>query len=352
MPFNAVNATFKRPNFVLTRAVLVLGGVRAGGSICAGVYFIKNLGAFVASCLRVQKQATNGDGARNGHLVTWSNAIWSFVPFVAPLAANAPIWYTAPLCYRWRGGMEHTEYAVMAAVEDRHWWYGGMRAIAAALLDEVYAGQRNLDILDAGCGTGANVRFLGRYGRVAGIDLAPEALELAGPRSPGVLARGSVLTLPFRAASFDLLTSFEVLYHRAVPDEAPALREAWRVLRPGGRLLIRLPAFELLRGKHDRAVHGRRRYTANDVQALLTPHGFVVERSSYINSLLLPLPLTQRLLERALPSLEQNDSDLTLPPALLNEALRWPMAAEAAWLARGHSFPVGLSVICRARRVA
>jgi ubiquinone/menaquinone biosynthesis C-methylase UbiE len=197
--------------------------------------------------------------------------------------------------------MERTEYAVMAAVEDRHWWYGGMRAIAAALLDSVYQGRGDLHILDAGCGTGGNALFLRRYGQVVGIDLAAEALDLGGQRLPGALARGSVLELPCADAIFDLVTSFDVLYHRAVPDERQALRESARVLRPGGRLLIRLPAYEFLRSKHDRAVHTRRRYTAGAARLLLQASGFAVERCSYVNSLLFPLPLAQRLMEHWRP---------------------------------------------------
>jgi SAM-dependent methyltransferase len=246
--------------------------------------------------------------------------------------------------------MERSEYAVMAAVEERHWWYGGMRAIAAALLDEAYRGRHDLHILDAGCGTGGNARFLRRYGTVVGIDLAAEALEVGGERLPGVLARASVLDIPFADARFDLVTSLDVLYHRAVPDEGRALRETARVLRPGGRLLIRLPAYEFLRSKHDRAVHTRRRYTVGAARALLNTGGFAVERCSYANSLLFPLPLAQRLLERALPALERGDSDLAMPSPLVNEALRWPLAAEAAWLARGRSFPVGLSIMCVAHK--
>ncbi|PMP81641.1 MAG: methyltransferase type 11, partial [Roseiflexus castenholzii] len=92
------------------------------------------------------------------------------------------------------------------------------------------------------------------------------------------------------------------------------------------------------------------RYTANEVRELLQPQGFEVERISYVNTLLLPLPLTQRFIERVAPAIDRNGSDLQLPPAMLNEALRWPLAAEAAWIARGGSFPVGLSVICRARK--
>jgi SAM-dependent methyltransferase len=262
-----------------------------------------------------------------------------------------PFWYTAENVLAGQAGsMERTEYEVMAAVEDRHWWYGGMRAIAAALLDEVYAGRRDLRILDAGCGTGGNVVFLRRYGSVAAVDLAPEAALFGRERLRGALARATVLALPFVDACFDLVTSFEVLYHRGVPDEGAALRETWRVLRPGGRLLLRLPAFEWLRGRHDSAVHGRRRYTIGDVQTLLRNQGFVIERISYVNTLLLPFPLVQRLIERLLPDAPDEGSDLQLPPALLNEALRWPLAAEAAWIARGGSFPVGLSVICRARK--
>ncbi len=247
--------------------------------------------------------------------------------------------------------MERTEYEVMAAVESRHWWYGGMRAIAAALLDEVYPGRRDLRILDAGCGTGGNVVFLQRYGCVTAVDLAPEAALFGAERLHGRLARATVLALPFADACFDLVTSFEVLYHRGVPDESVALRETWRVLRPGGRVLLRLPAFEWLRGRHDSAVHGRRRYTAHEVCELLQQQGFEAERISYVNTLLLPLPLTQRFIERLLPDVHRNGSDLQLPPAILNEALRWPLAAEAAWIARGRTFPVGLSVICRARKV-
>jgi SAM-dependent methyltransferase len=246
--------------------------------------------------------------------------------------------------------MEKSEYAVMAAVEDRHWWYGGMRSIAAALLDEVYAGRRDLTILDAGCGTGANLRFLRRYGHTVGLDMAPEAVAHAAQHSPGAVMRGSVLALPFPERHFDLVTSFEVLYHRGVPDELPALLDAWRVLRPGGRVLLRLPAFELLRGHHDAAVHGRRRYLAPEVGGMLEAAGFVVERTTYVNSLLMPLALGQRLAERLSPAAPDAGSDLQLPPALVNEALRWPMAAEAAWVAAGGRFPAGVSVICRARK--
>lgn len=238
----------------------------------------------------------------------------------------------------------------MAAVEGHHWWYGGMRAITASMLDSVYAGRRDLHMLDAGCGSGGNLRFLRRYGSVTGIDLAAEALALGRLNVQSRLARASVLALPFADASFDLVTSFEVLYHRAVPDERVALREAWRVLRLGGRLLLRLPAYQFLLRRHDREVHTRRRYTAGPVRALLRDSGFVIECCTYINTVLFPLAVAQQLAERALPAFAPHGSNLLPPSAALNEALRWPLAAEAAWIARGRSFPFGLSIVCLARK--
>lgn len=243
--------------------------------------------------------------------------------------------------------MERSEYETMAAVELRHWWYGGMRAISAALLDPLYRARRDLRILDAGCGTGGDAMFLRRYGTVVGLDYAAEAVELAANRVPNGVVRGSVLELPFADNNFDLVTSYDVLYHRAVPDEAPALAEARRVLRPGGRLLLRLPAYEWLRSRHDRQVHTRRRYTAPAAVQLLEQAGFYVERTSYVLSLLFPLPAAARLLERFRPA--AGDSSAMEPPrGPLNAALRAPMALEAAWLGLGGTFPYGLSVVCLA----
>ncbi|NTV63013.1 MAG: methyltransferase domain-containing protein [Oscillochloris sp.] len=243
--------------------------------------------------------------------------------------------------------MEKTEYEVMAAVELDHWWYGGMRAINAALLDPVLRGREGLRILDAGCGTAGDAVFLRRYGTVLGLDYSDEAARLGSDRISGMFTRGSVLSLPFADDSFDLVTSFDVLYHRAVPSEADALAEMRRVLRPGGRLLIRLPAYEFLRSRHDRQVHTRRRYTAGLARRILAESGFYIERMSYVVSLLFPIPLAQRLLERFTPD-HGDASAMSTPSPLVNTALRLPMAFEAAWLAQGGAFPFGLSIVCLA----
>lgn len=244
--------------------------------------------------------------------------------------------------------MEKNEYTTMAAVELQHWWYGGMRAINAAMLDRVFGGRRDLRILDAGCGTGGDALFLRRYGTVVGLDLATAALALARGRIPGWLARGSVLQLPFADHSFDLVTSFDVLYHRAVIDERQALAEMRRVLRRDGRLLIRLPAYEWLRSRHDRQVHTRHRYTAGEVARLLRENGFTVEQLTYALTLLFPISAAVRLLERVLPE-PQTASAMELPSRPVNAALRLPMMLEAAYIGRGGKWPFGLSIVALAR---
>jgi SAM-dependent methyltransferase len=158
------------------------------------------------------------------------------------------------------------EYERMYRAEETQWWYAGMRAISLGLLADV-RGRLGMDgrlrILDAGCGTGNNVRHLAPAGFALGIDISPEALRFC--RSRGVpVARAEVLSLPFPDGTFDCVTSFDVLYHRWVTDDRAAVSELARVLRPGGLLLARVPALKMLWGAHDEAVHSRHRYTLGE----------------------------------------------------------------------------------------
>lgn len=240
--------------------------------------------------------------------------------------------------------MEAHEYETMFSVEDRHWWYVGMRRITSQLVTRYYPGRTGLCILDAGCGTGAMIDELTRFGTVTGCDLSATALEYCRRRGLSRLSRASVVRLPFRDETFDLVTSFEVVSHRGVGDCEGALIEFRRVLKPGGRLLLRLPAYAWLYSRHDEAVHTGRRFTAGEVRRALEASRFIVQKLSYANTLMFPLALVKRVAGGIAPRRRTARSELRPNPAWQDRLLGRVLAAEASWIAH-HSFPFGLSVL-------
>lgn len=245
--------------------------------------------------------------------------------------------------------MDPQEYRTIYNVEDRHWWYVGMRQITMALLEETYGHHTDLRILDAGSGTGAAMGYLSRFGQVTGVDLSPLALAFCRKRQLERLGQASVTALPFAAASFDLVTSFDVLYHRAVGDPRIPLAEFYRVLSPGGRVLLRLPAYDRLRGHHDIIIHTARRFSASQLGRDLETVGFTVERLTYANTLLFPITLARRLLDPLLPHNDTGNSDVIPNPAWLDDALTAVLGLEASWL-RQHDLPFGLTVAALATK--
>ena len=246
--------------------------------------------------------------------------------------------------------MKPAEYRRMYEAEESQWWYSGQRKVALALLEPALRsaapGRRTLRLLDAGCGTGYNLARLAGYGRATGIDLAPEAIAFC--RERGVrAARASLLALPFSDAAFDVVTSFDVIYHDWVKDDRAAVAEMARVLRTGGWLLVRVPALETLRGAHDVCVQSRHRYTRGELVSLLTGCGLRVERATYCNSLLFPLLLARRTLDRLTGRV---GSDVGFLPAPLEWAFARALGAEAVLVRSGLSFPIGASVFVLARR--
>lgn len=245
--------------------------------------------------------------------------------------------------------MEPQEYLKLFTLEHKLWWFLGMRRISRTLLDRyVPRTAKEPWILDAGCGTGGMLETLRFYGPTFGMDASPQALRFASTRGPTSLAQGDVCRLPFASESFDLVTSFDVIYHNKVPRDETALLEMARVLRPHGLMLLRVPAFNLLRGRHDAAVHTRHRYGKQELVEKLKQAGFVPEFVSYSNCLLLPVALLRRGAERLLRPRHQG-SEVEPVPSWLNRALYWILRLEARWLRFG-TFPFGLSLIAVARK--
>lgn len=245
--------------------------------------------------------------------------------------------------------MNPEEYRVMAELEGVQWWYAGMRRIARALLSPLLPETERASrrILDAGCGTGWNLEALSVFGETHGVDLSPLAATTTKRRG-GRVSLGNLLSLPYGSASFDVVTSFDVIYHAWVVDDVQAVRELARVLKPGGVLLLKAPALKILWGAHDEAVHSRHRYTRSEMEALVGAAGLTLVRSTYANSLLFPVLLTRRYLDRAL---NRHGSDVALLPPLLEKAFGALLSIEAALLG-WMNLPVGASVFAIARKPA
>jgi SAM-dependent methyltransferase len=239
--------------------------------------------------------------------------------------------------------VEPSEYDNIARMEERHWWYVGMRRIAAQFLRRLPL-SKPVRILDAGCGTGGGLKWLSGFGEAAGVDLHPLAIRYARHVSPR-LAQATVERLPFPAGTFDLVTSFEVLYHAAVTDDEAALCEFVRVLRPGGWLMVRVPAYDWLGRAHDRQVHTRHRYTPSELRQKISASGLELRRLTSVGLFLLPPAMFSRLVEEP----GEMHTDVTLPPALLNWLLTGILSVEGFWL-RGLDLPAGLSVLAIAQK--
>ena len=247
-------------------------------------------------------------------------------------------------------GIDPFAYRTMRAVEDSHWWFDGMEAITARLLD-VAGVKKNagLTILDAGCGTGRNLAFLANYGEVTGLDYSMVALECCRERGATRLVRGSINALPFPDAAFDLVTSFDVLTAQVVDDRV-ALADFARVLRPGGRLLLRVAAYDWLRGRHDKEWAVGRRYSRGDLNEKIQAAGLTVERASYANAALLPAVMLKRLSERWIaPTAETSDLQVGAKRTPVTRMLRALLAGEAPVVA-GVGLPCGLSLFASARK--
>jgi SAM-dependent methyltransferase len=249
--------------------------------------------------------------------------------------------------------MNEHEYALMRRVEDSYWWYAVLRESVDSEVKAWLSNKSDARILDAGCGTGGMMEVLRRENsawQISGLDFSPQAVEHTRERGFTDVTQGSVDALPYPDASFDAVVSLDVLYFDGV-DETKAMSEFHRVLKPGGVLVLNLPAFDMLRGEHDVAVSGVRRYTPSRVREMLAQCGLAPVRVHCWNAwLFLPI-LGWRLLSRLRHSRKPGGakSDLSTPPDAINNALT-TLARIDMSLCRAIHSPLGTSVQAVARK--
>jgi SAM-dependent methyltransferase len=245
--------------------------------------------------------------------------------------------------------MHDDEYRAMFDLEERLWWFAGMRAVTASILETGRERTESPRLLDIGCGTGFSLLWLKEKlnsDQAFGVDVSQHAAALWPLRQLDTCAVASADGLPFASGEFDLVTCFDVIYQLEADQARAAVGEMHRVLRPGGWLFIREPAYDWMRGGHDIAVGTRHRYTRTELRCLLLSQGFLLERATYVNTLLFWAAVPYRLLSRIKGS---EESDVKPVPRFVNEMLTAALKLEARLL-RLLTFPFGLSVAALAEK--
>jgi SAM-dependent methyltransferase len=235
-----------------------------------------------------------------------------------------------------------------ARAERDHFWFRGLRRFMAPLLEEAARGVPSARILDCGCGTGHNLHMLRRYGRAAGIDLTWTGLSYAHQRGERAVAQATAALLPFASDTFDIVTSFDVIYALPDRDEQATIAEMLRVLKPGGHLVLNVAAMDVLKGNHSVLALEVRRYSRQSLRERLERAGFTVRRMSYTNATILPAVAAVRLLQRV-SGHEESEEEISIPPAPINAVLDAALAMEAAAV-RFVDMPFGSSLMTLAQK--
>ena len=247
--------------------------------------------------------------------------------------------------------MKHEEYERMYRFEDRYWWFVARRHLITSLLETHYARMGQLQILDIGCGTGAMLDDLRPFGDVIGADFSPEALQFCVTRgAPADLARADVRRLPFADSSFDVVTAMDIIEH--IDDDKAASSEIFRVLKPGGRLLVTVPAFPSLWSEHDEALYHFRRYTAPRLKDLFQRVGLRVDKLSYTVTALFPMIWAYRQINNLLPQKQmegEKKANLINFAGPVNQALL-SLSQWETRLVKTLNLPFGVSVVCIAHK--
>ncbi len=242
--------------------------------------------------------------------------------------------------------MDSRYYTVLHHAQQQHWWYAARRKILASVIESIARdGLPEGKIYDLGCGVGANLDVLGRFGEVVGVDGSPEAVRFCHERGYTSVRQEDLDALSgIQDGAAKLVVLADVIEH--LDDEGPCLAAAHRLLARGGALLVTVPAYEWLWSPADDLNHHRRRYTAGQLERVIARR-FRVERVTYFNTLLFGTVLAGRAVEKVLG--RGGDDAAHVPPAAVNRTLETIFAAEAGLLSRVR-LPFGVSILCVARK--
>lgn len=235
--------------------------------------------------------------------------------------------------------MERFVYEQMAELDQRHWWYCARRDVVAALIRRVVRPPKDAAILEIGCGTGHNFKMLGEFGHVDALELDDEARAISEKR----LGR-SIMSAPLPELAgvperhYDMIGAFDVIEH--IDDDHAAIASIAKRLKPGGKFVMTVPAHQWMWSAHDTVNHHKRRYSKRGLKALIASSPLKLEAIGYLNSLLFPVAIAERMASKALG---KDGGDLALPPAPLNAALKRTFAAERHLIGRV-PLPPGLSL--------
>jgi SAM-dependent methyltransferase len=246
--------------------------------------------------------------------------------------------------------MNPAEFVNIARAEDQMWWFAGMRSILDAWISGL-PDARFENVLEGGCGTGYMSRWLAqRYGwRMFPADLDFGGLSYGMREGVARMVQTDITALPYKDESFDAVVSLDVVVHLPKGHEVRALREFLRVLRPGGKLILRVAALEILRSRHSIFANEKQRFGRRGLEESLRLAGFKILDCSYANSFLIPVALFKfRVWEEM--TRQEARSGVEVPGEFLNSLLRVPLELEALCLKVGMRFPVGQSLLVLAER--
>ncbi|MDQ3077366.1 MAG: class I SAM-dependent methyltransferase [Pseudomonadota bacterium] len=243
--------------------------------------------------------------------------------------------------------MDRAVFDRMAELDQNHWWFTARRRILSQVIERVVHPPAGARILELGCGTGHNLDMLARFGRVEASELDDHARALAVKRLGRPIETVALPDLSmFPAASYDLVALLDVLEH--VVDDRGSLAAIFTRLKPGGALLVTVPANPWMWSAHDVAHHHHRRYRKREIAVLAKDAGYDIDLLSPFNSLLFPLIASVRAIGKLRGKEAANDA---MPSAPVNAALDRIFGLEAGLIGR-LPFPFGVSLVAVLRRPA